>query len=501
MTGEMGNRALPGNGRRLEDGRDTASEGAAAVATSDADGTGPATENLHLGLWTQISVQCGPFLSMLDGSIVNVAVTDISKEFHTSLSTVGWTISAYLLALGAGLPASAWLARGFGTRRVYLIGLIGFGLASLGCALAPTIGALIVFRALQGLTGAPLVPLALSLIFTGNTRYQMPIALSLMLFLAPALGPGLGGILILAWGWRPIFMVNIPVIAIALVGAFRIPDIQRRAGFRGRRFDVTGLVLLAAGMTLITYGTFEISRVGLETSVGLSTCLVGIALLVVYIRKERGTHDPILTLRILTGAAQRLGLGCYTIASVVLWAILFLVPVFVQQTQGRSAITAGLVLMPQGIVMGLAAPLGEVMVRTGRLRLTVSVGMLVLAGSTAALLTVGVHTAAWLLAVIVGGRGIALALTVQPLIAGLLGNQAGAEMADASTVFTVSQRIGGSIGVGMIAGFYQERVATGHAFTDCAWLLVILALLGAALAVNLPRRSPVPQFRTEKPGT
>jgi EmrB/QacA subfamily drug resistance transporter len=445
-------------------------------------------ESERLSLWAQVSIQSGPFLSMLDSSIVNVAINNIASDLHASIGAVSWTISAYLLALGAFLPASAWLAKRYGLRRIYLISVIGFGLTSIGCAAAPSIGTLIAFRALQGMVSAPLVPLALSLIFTGTNRYQMPLALNLSLFLAPALGPAVGGLLVSAWSWRAIFLINAPVVVLGVIGAMRLPDRQFQRPPKGS-FDGVGLALLVVGMTSLTYGAYEISSSGSGTAVAWTTLVVGVLMIGGYLAWARRVTHPVVRLNSLASQRQLLGLGCYTVASIVLWAMLFLVPVYVQQAQGHSAITAGLVLMPQGIVMGLAAPLGEKLVRSGRLRLTVTVGMIVLAATTAGLLAVRLTTPPWLLSLIVGGRGIALALTVQPLIAGLLGDQDATELADASTVFTVSQRIGGSVGIGAVAAFYTARISSGHAFTDTAWLLIILALLGAVLATGLPRRS------------
>ena len=444
-------------------------------------------ESGGLSLWAQISVQSGPFLSMLDGSIVNVAVPRISSDFHASLDTTSWTISAYLLALGVVLPASSWLAKKYGFRPVYLFTVISFGITSLGCAVAPNIETLIAFRALQGMAGAPLVPLALSLIFTGTNRYQIPLVLNLALFLAPALGPTVGGLLVIDVGWRAIFLINVPIVVVAVIGALRLPD--RRFESASDHFDLAGLAMLMAGMVGLTYGATEVSSASWTSPVAIGSLAGGMACIAGYLLWARRVPVPVLSLSSLGNAAHRLALLCFTIGSVVLWAMIFLIPVYVQQAQGHSAVVAGLVLLPQGVVMGIAAPFGELLVRSGRLRFSVTVGFLVLAATTAGLLAVDTRTAPLELSLIVGGRGIALALIIQPLIAGLLADRDAAELADASTVFTVSQRIGGSLGVGVIAAFYQARLPSGHALTDTTWLLVVLALVGVVPALGLPLRT------------
>src|SRR2546430_3270530 len=175
--------------------------------------TWPAAAGRGLSRAAQVGVMVGPFLSMLDGNVVNVAAVDIARQLDASLWEVGAAIFGYLLALAASLPATAWLARRFGTRRVYTVSLAAFGLASTACALAPNAGALVAFRVVQGFAGAPLLPLAMAVLFAGRNRFQMPAAMTLMLFLAPAPGPTARGLIVPGPGWRPVFLRNLPVAA------------------------------------------------------------------------------------------------------------------------------------------------------------------------------------------------------------------------------------------------------------------------------------------------
>src|SRR5215831_10536802 len=146
----------------------------------------------RLSLAAQAGLLAGPFLSMVDSNIVNVALPDIAAQLHATLDTAQWIISGYLLSLAALLAASAYLAKRFGIRRVYLVSLLGFTLASTLCAVSPTIGFLIVMRAAQGALGAPLVPLAMSMLLgDAETTKEFPPAVGMVLFLAPALGPTL----------------------------------------------------------------------------------------------------------------------------------------------------------------------------------------------------------------------------------------------------------------------------------------------------------------------
>src|SRR5262249_12035882 len=149
----------------------------------------------------------GPLLSMIDSNVVNVAVPHIADDLNTTLTSVQWTVSGYLLALAAALPATSWLSRRFGTVRVYAVSLLAFTLGSVACAFAGGIGVLIAFRAVQGVAAAPLVPLAMSMLFgsAGAGDRDFPVSAGLALFLGPALGPTVGGLLLTAWGWPSIF--------------------------------------------------------------------------------------------------------------------------------------------------------------------------------------------------------------------------------------------------------------------------------------------------------
>ena len=186
-----------------------------------------------------IGLLVGPFMSMIDSSVVNVALAAITRGFKTNLASAQWVVSSYLLALALSLPASAFLARRFGTRRVYLLSILGFTLSSVACASSPTPAALIVMRTVQGVCGASLVPLALNILMdpNGAARNGIPAVAGLVLFLAPALGPTLGGALLRVGTWPTIFLINVPVGLLGLLGASRIGSDLAGHGDRSARFD------------------------------------------------------------------------------------------------------------------------------------------------------------------------------------------------------------------------------------------------------------------------
>ena len=452
----------------------------------------------------QLVLLAGPMLSMIDSSVVNVAVPVIVTDLHTTLATAAWALSGYLLGLACGLAASPWLARRFGTVPAYQAALAGFVLASAACAVVPSVGLLIAARVVQGLLGAPMVPLAMGLLLgkDGAAR-TMPPSAGIMLFAAPALGPALGGLLIGAFGWRSVFLINVPVGLAALAGLRRC----RRArggpgGDPAARLDLPGLVLLSAGLGLATYGASQGPGHGWLSAASAPAWLGGLALIGGYLLWYRGWPgrargaSPAVNLSVLGAPRRALTLGLACVASVVLFSVLFLAPVYLQDIQHRTAGLTGLALLPQGVVMGLASWLGSVLIERGRARPAIIVGSVVgglalLAVATLSMLLLGPATPVWASATLFCGRGVALGLTVQPLVMELVGDLPGAELPDANTLFSITERLSGSFGIALLATYYAQRVRiTGlpiAAFHDCVLVLAAASAAGALAALGLRR--------------
>ncbi|MFE3194374.1 MFS transporter [Nocardia sp. NPDC059240] len=545
----------------------------------------------RLGPIVQYALLAGPLLSMLDSSIVNVAVTPIARALHADLSVVSWTISGYLLAMGTGLSAVSYLARRFGTLPVYRTALAAFTLASLACALAPTAEVLVGARALQGLSGAPLVPLAMSMllgggggssdagdhsdrtrddgsgdgdrasaglgggeisrdssdlgagsgtggsgwgrepssgggiggsggdrasaggdsrigedgrgrggvrgggggdgrggVYGGGARGMSPVA-GVMLFLGPALGPSLGGALIAGAGWRGIFLINVPVGVLAVLAARWIPERLAPGGTVGVRFDPVGMVLLAGGLTLSLFG---IGRAGAAGWAGTATwvpLVCGLALLAAYAGWAARQEHPALDLGLARQQTSRLALLLCASASVITFAAVFLLPVFLQTAQGHSAFAAGVALLPQGIVTGLATALGPRVLTRISVRTTVIGGFAVLAAASVALLAIDAGTPIAVTAGLLALRAAAIGLVITPLLGVMLESVRPDRLADANTLFSIVQRVAASFGVGALASWYAT-VAVHHGSVEAlhraALVLVGLAAAAAVAALALP---------------
>lgn len=410
----------------------------------------------RLGVMVQSGLLAGPFMSMIDSSVVNVALPAMAAGMHSALATVQWVASAYLLALGMALTGTDYLAKRFGTKRIYLVGLAGFTLSSALCAISPNIDTLIFARVLQGIFGAPLVPLAMNMLMgKGKAGKQISATAGMILFLAPAVGPSLGGVLIHWAGWPMIFLVNIPVGTLAVIGANRLPDVFMASKADAARFDATGFVLLAGGVAGLTFGAAEGAQSGWLSLSAWPYWTAGAALLVFYGAWAARREQPIVDLSLVWRPQQALALTA--LVYVVTFAVIVLVPAFMQEIQGKSAVAAGMALLPQGIITGVGTVLGNHLSARWGVRRTAVLGMALLTLSTAGLLAVTVSSPAWFVAVILCGRGFAIGLVVQPLLNRLIESLPETRVPDGTTLFNVAQRISGTIGIALIVTFFQVR--------------------------------------------
>ena len=458
----------------------------------------------RLGPLVQYALLAGPLLSMLDSSIMSVAVEPIARELHASLTAVQWAVSGYLLALGGGLAGTAYLARRFGTLPVYRASVIAFTLASALCALAPDAGFLVAARVVQGLAAAPLVPLAMSMLLGGggSARSISPLA-GIMLFLGPALGPTVGGALIGAGGWRAIFLINVPLGAAAALAVRLVPAALAPGRTPGARFDLPGLVLLAAGLTGLLLGASQGAAYAWSTAPAWAPLTAGAGLLACYAAWAARRDQPALDLSLVRRRVPALSMGLCALASVVTWAAVFLLPVFVQSVQGRSALAAGLAMAPQGLVTGLSTALGPRLLARLTVRVTVLAGFAVLAAASLGLLVIGARTPLWVIAVILACRAVSIGLVISPLLQALTDPLRPGQLGDANTLFNTCQRVAASFGIGLIAALYATQARLHGQVAALHFVGVILAALclaGLLISLALPGLRATSQARTGAAG-
>jgi EmrB/QacA subfamily drug resistance transporter len=428
----------------------------------------------------------GMIMSILDTTIVNVALDTLSKDLHSPLSQVQWVITGYLLSLAAVIPVTGWAARRFGAKRVYLVSLVLFTAGSALCGLASSLTSLVVFRVLQGAGGGMIMPVAMMIMAQVAGPQQMGKVMgivSMPAMIAPILGPVAGGLILQNLHWSWIFFVNVPIGAIAVALGWRM--LPRTNAGEVERLDVVGLALLPAGCAALIYG---ISALGSGAAAGSGKVIVpavaGLAMIVLFCVHALRVERPLLDIRmyanrVFAGAAfVNFGLGA------ALFGAMILVPYYYQAVRGEDVINTGLLTGPQGIGALVAMPLASCLTERfggGRVAL---VGVSVLCLSTIPLTFIGADTSIVAISGVLVVRGLSIGLCFMPAMTAAFASMRPEQVSDATPQLTVLQRTGGAIGTAVLAVVLQragvnalEPAARASAFDTAYWWALGIAAL------------------------
>jgi predicted MFS family arabinose efflux permease len=299
-------------------------------------------------------------------------------------------------------------------------------------------------------------------------------------------------------GWRAIFVINVPFGALAAAAIGFVPAALAPGRTPGARFDLPGLILLGAGLTGLLLGASLGASSGWASAATLAPLAAGAVLLACYIGWAPRRDQPALDLSLARQRVPALSMALCALASVVTWAAVFLLPVFVQSVQGRSPLAAGLALLPQGLITGLSTALAPRLLTGLTVRVTVLAGFAVLAAASLGLLLVGAATPLWLIAVILACRSVSIGLVINPLLLALTEPLQPHQLGDANTLFNTWQRIAGSFGIGLVAALYATQAkARGPvpALHLTGLVLAAIAAAGTLAALALPAvpNTPLPR--------
>jgi EmrB/QacA subfamily drug resistance transporter len=453
-----------------------------------------------------IVVIMGAIMSVLDTTIVNIALHDLSGDLHASLASIQWVITGYLLSLAAVIPITGWAVRRFSARRLYLIALIVFTAGSALCAFATSSGELIAFRVLQGVGGGMLTPIGQMILVKAAGPRNLPKVMSFIgvpIVLAPVFGPTLGGLLLQGVGWQWIFMVNVPVGIVALTLALRLLPRDEAGTAQAGRLDFTGLVLAAAGVVGVTYGLSQSESAGSVTAPSvLIPVIAGLALVTLFVLHARRTEYPLLDLKLFSNPAFRAASIVTFCLGAALFGAMILMPLYFQTVRGEDAIQTGLLLIPQGIGGGLGMFLsGRVTERLGAGR-TSLIGGLILAAATIPFVLIGATTPFVVIGAAMLVRGIGIGLSIMPAMTAAFSVLSPEQVNDASPQLTVLQRVGGSLGTAIIAVVLQGHIqhaahtqaALASGFGHTYWWVMavtLVALLPTLLLTRIERRARI----------
>ena len=421
---------------------------------------GPAvSERIEAHVWRIAAVVIlGMIMSILDTTIVNVALRTLGTELHSSIAQIQWVVTGYLLSLAAVIPVTGWAARRFGAKRVYMTSLVLFTLGSVLCAISTSTAALVFFRVLQGVGGGMIMPVAQLIMaqVAGPRRMGRVMGVVAMpAMLGPILGPVLGGAILQNLHWSWIFLVNVPIGVVAFLLGWRM--IPHTESGRAGRLDVVGLLLLSTASTAVVYG---LSQIGSSSSLTPPSVVVPLIAAMVLtgafcwhaLRVERPLLDVRLYANRIFAAASftTFGLGA------ALFGAMILVPYYYQEVRHESLITTGLLVGPQGLGMLFAMPVaGRLTDRFGGGRVALF-GVSTLCLTTVPLALVGASTSILYISAVLLFRGVGIGFSFMPAMTAAFASLRPDQLSDATPQLNVLQRIGGAIGTAVLAVVLQR---------------------------------------------
>jgi EmrB/QacA subfamily drug resistance transporter len=438
------------------------------------------------------------FMSILDVTIVNVALPTLGRHFGVPATSVDTVSIYYLVSLAVFIPASGWLGDRFGGKRVLLSAIVVFTGASALCGAAQSLAELEICRVIQGIGGGMLAPVGLAMllrVFPPAERVRMSGILTVPTTLAPATGPVLGGLLVSEVSWRWVFYVNVPIGAAAvLFGLVFLAGGQAQAD--PGRFDLTGFVLAGAGLGTLMYGVSEGPVEGWRSAPVLATVAVGVVLLAALVRAElaragQAGGQPLIDLRLL---GNRLFRSCnivMTLASVSFLGALYVVTLFFQDGRGLSALAAGLSTFPEafGVMAGAQLASRVLYPRLGPRR-HIAIGLAGVAASIALMTLVGAGTSLWWMRLLMFALGFAMGQVFVPGQAAAFASISPAATGRASTMFNAARQLGGAVGVAALTSAVvavgARHLVAGHSVPNLAAYHVAFAIAAAIAAATIP---------------
>ncbi len=447
------------------------------------------------------------FMSIMDGTIVNVALPSISRELGVPSTSIDAVVVAYLVSLAVVIPASGWLGDRFGTRRIFLLALVLFTGASALCGLSQSFTMLVLLRFLQGAAGGALAPVGTAMLyrtFPPAERVQVASVLIIPTVIAPATGPVLGGLLVEQLSWRYVFFVNVPIgIAACLFGLLFLQEHREPAA---GHFDLPGFLLAGVGLALALYALSEGPTRGWAAPAIMSSAIVGLLMLGVFVVIELRRREPMIDLRLLGDRLFRIINLVSLFASAAFLGMLFVAPLFLQVGRGVTPLTSGLTTFPEALgVVTSTQIVARLYPRIGPRRLMAG-GLTGVAIMMALLSLIGASTSLWFMRVLMFLTGAGMACVFSPAQAAAFTTISSASTGRASAFYNAQRQFGAAFGVAVLGAILSAvgptRLSAGGkivpnltAYHAAFLAAAVLALIGAGIALAVSDRDAAPSMQ------
>ncbi len=404
-------------------------------------------------------VVLGAIMSILDITVVNVALPTFQTEFGTAeepiaYSHVAWTVTAYTLALATVIPMTGWAADRFGTKRLYMAAVGLFTAGSVLCALATSIDMLIGFRVLQGLGGGMLMPLGMTIMTRAAGPHRIGRLMAILgvpMLLGPILGPIIGGWLIVHASWHWIFLINLPIGITAVIYAALV--LPKDAPEPSESFDFVGMLMMSPGLALFLFGVSSLpAEQGDFTAPRVwVSMLLGVGLMVAFVFHTFRPEHPLLDLRLFKNRNLTVSVITMFMFAAAFFGGLLLVPTYFQQVRGESTLQAGLLVAPQGIGAMLTMPIAGRLTDKMPVGRIVPVGLVVIVIGMFGLTQVTAHTPYEALIAMLFVMGLGMGATMMPVMTSALKTLTHHEVARGSTLLNITQQVASSVGVAVMS--------------------------------------------------
>ena len=466
--------------------------------------TTPATKTDPALIRMIVALLTGVIVVIFDSTIVAVALHELATDLDTDVTTIQWVSTGYLLALGVAIPLVSWLQSRLGSKRLWMIALTVFLVGSVLCACAWSPESLIGFRVVQGLGGGAMLPLMTTMLMQaarGQNLGRLMGTVALPTALGPILGPVIGGLILGVADWRWLFLVNVPLCLAGLMLAWRL--LPADGPLRPIRLDVVGLVLLSPALVALLWGLSNVAGDGgFANADVIAPLAIGAALLLAFVfwaLRKKGA--ALVDLAVLRHRATWSATALMFLSGASLYGSMLLLPLYWQELRGADALGAGLFLIPQGVGSLLSRGIaGRLLDRFGGRTIAV-LAFAVVAVATVPFAFADADTPIWMLAIALLVRGVGLGAAFIPLMAVAFIGLEHDEVPHASVVTRVSQQIGGSLGVALLAVILATSAAAAGSlaigFEISFWWAVGFSVLAVGLAFVLPGR-PRAQVASEE---
>jgi EmrB/QacA subfamily drug resistance transporter len=465
----------------------------------------PAEFSIKTIILPLLAIIVGMIMVILDSTVVNVAIPNLVQYFETDLKTIQWTVTGYTLALSAVIPLAGWLTDRFGAKRVFLFTIAMFTLGSVLCSIAQSPEQLIIYRIIQGLGGGMVAPIGMAMVFRlapPERRGSIMGMLGIPMLLAPALGPVLSGWFIESLSWHWIFLINLPIGIAAFILCIKfLPDTDRG---RTPALDLLGMILAPIAFSMLAYGVSE-GGTSWTSATTLTGVIVGGVALIMFIIVELRHQNPLLELRVFKSSDFSRGIILAWVSQVALFGAMILIPLYLQQIKGYTALETGLILLPQALASGVGMPLGGRLFDKIGARPLAFVGLGIISGALFILSSITAETGLGLIITALVMMGLGMGLSMMPLNTHVL-NAAPRKLVGRVTPLTAAaQQVVVSFAVAGLTGFLTSRIADNTTsteptaivhglvagFNDTFFLAACIALFGCLLSLILRKPKPM----------